>query len=644
MTTNHEFLALIELLIEADDLYYNSGNTYMTDAEYDRLKKKAFSIDPSHDYFAKVGSDVRGGKIKLPYTMGSLDQVHENEFLPWCQKYNLMGKSVIITEKLDGISCMLVYRNGELEIAYSRGNGVEGADITRHVRKLKNLPFVLKGEDYMTIRGELIMKNDTFNDNGWDTEYKNPRAAVAGTMNRSDSNNDILGDIDFVSYEIVATNGTMNNTKLEHLNKLEKLGFDTVARFEVKAVDSTVNDEFLTEMLSVFREQGGYELDGIVITANNIEQAQGKRNAISLNPEHSCKYKIEETGATTLVEALLWEISKNGLFKPRLMVEPVELNGTTVTYITGNNAKFIYDNEIGLGAEIYVIKAGTVIPQCKAVIKPASFSSMSYHDYFNSMIDGVLGVGNWSWNETGVDIIVNDHHDHGTVKFKQVLDFVETLNVDLLKEGSLQKMFDTFGWWDCTFDQIILEMVDLKEKEWNSAVGANGSKSYLSLHRRLQNLELSTLIGASKHMGAGFGVRKAKSLIAGSNKVVWDLDVLDVVMMEGFEEKTARQAVEGLKELKPLYDALMDSGYINLVTISKTNELEGMQVVMTGFRDAELSAEIEKRGGKIGSGVSKKTTYLLTYDASSNSGKAQKARELGVTVMTPDDFKDLFNL
>ena len=88
----------------------------------------------------------------------------------------------------------------------------------------------------------------------------------------------------------------------------------------------------------------------------------------------------------------------------------------------------------------------------------------------------------------------------------------------------------------------------------------------------------------------------------------------------------------------------MDSGHINLVTISKTNELEGMQVVMTGFRDAELSAEIEKRGGKIGSGVSKKTTYLLTYDASSNSGKAQKARELGVTVMTPDDFKDLFNL
>lgn len=146
-------------------------------------------------------------------------------------------------------------------------------------------------------------------------------------------------------------------------------------------------------------------------------------------------------------------------------------------------------------------------------------------------------------------------------------------------------------------------------------------------------------------MGIGFGVRKAKALIAGSSEDdIWNLTAVDIAMMEGFDTKTAAAAVKGLKETKVFVDALLATGYVNLVKIVKTDELKDVQVVMTGFRDPDLAAEIEKRGGKMGSSVSKKTTYLLTYDANSNSGKSKKARDLGVTVMTPDDFKDKFNL
>lgn len=269
----------------------------------------------------------------------------------------------------------------------------------------------------------------------------------------------------------------------------------------------------------------------------------------------------------------------------------------------------------------------------------------TFDQYFTETLNAAAGIGNWEWNENRVEVILKNANKNPQVKFKQVLDFVEKLNVELLKESSLTKLFDAFDWWNEDYEQIIYTMLDLKQKEWEKAIGSNGVKSYLSLHRRLQNLELATLIGASKFMGIGFGIRKAKALIAGSSEDdIWNLSIVDIAMMEGFDNKTAKQAHDGLIETKKFVDNLLNSGYVNLVTVTKTDELKDVQVVMTGFRDPDLAAEIEKRGGKMGSSVSKKTTYLLTYDANSNSGKSKKARDLGVTVMTPDDFKDKFNL
>lgn len=632
--TSLDFDDIIDLLTKADDAYFNStAPDTMTDSEYDRLKKRAFGMNPSHAYFSRVGADIRGGKIRLPYTMGSLDQVYEGEFIPWCRKYGLFGRKIVITEKLDGISCMLVYRGGELEIAYSRGNGTEGADITRHVKQLKSVPKKIANEDYLVIRGELIMKIAKFEEN-WKGEFKNPRVTVAGTMNRSESNVKILEDIDFVAYELLATNGTPEPTKTDQLEKLAEIGFETVYWTNSTMTDK-FTDEFLTAILKQCRLDGDYELDGIVITADEIEQAQGKRNSVSLNPEHSCKFKVNDESSIVKAEVtrVIWEISKSGYLKPRVEIMPVDLFGTTVTYATGFNGKFIRDNGIGTGAKIRITKSGTVIPYIVEVTAPALRTALPDQTTF----------GKWGWNENDVEIVLENADSNPQVKFKQVLDFVEKLNVELLKESSLTKVFDAFDLWGESYENIIYTIIDLKQNEWEKAVGSNGVKSYLSLHRRLQNVELATLIGSAKFMGIGFGIRKAKSLLAGTDNV-WGLDVVEVSMMEGFDTKTANQVVNGLKETKKFIDTLLSSGYVTLVTITKTDELKDVQVVMTGFRDPDLAAEIEKRGGKIGSGVSKKTTYLLTHDAKSNSGKSKKARDLGVTVMTPDDFKDKYNL
>lgn len=633
-TTDLEFDDIIDLLTKADDAYFNSTMPdVMTDSEYDRLKKRAFSINPSHSYFSRVGSDIRGGKIKLPYTMGSLDQVYAGEFIPWCRKYGLMGRKIVITEKLDGISCMLVYRKGELEIAYSRGNGVEGADITRHVKTLHNVPSKLSGEDYVVVRGELIMKVADFESN-WKGEFKNPRVTVAGTMNRTESNAKILADINFVAYEILATNGEAEPTKTDQLEKLAELGFDTVYWVNTVMTEK-YDDEYLTSILKQCRIDSSYELDGIVITADEIEHAKGQRNSVSLNPEHSCKFKVNDDSIPAEVTRVLWEISKSGYLKPRVEIMPVDLFGTTVTYATGFNGKFIRDNGIGIGAKILITKSGTVIPYITDVTAKAVRTMLPEESVF----------GKWGWNENEVEIVLENADDNPQVKLKQVLDFVEKLNVELLKESSLTKLFNTFNLWDESYENIIYTIIDLKQNEWEKAIGSNGVKSYLSLHRRLQNVELATLIGASKFMGIGFGVRKAKALIAGAGDTgVWGLTATDIALMDGFDTKTARQAFDGLQKTKTFINNLLSSGYVTLVTVTKTDELKDIQVVMTGFRDPDLAAEIEKRGGRIGSGVSKKTNYLLTHDVKSNSGKSKKARDLGVEVMTPDDFKDKYNL
>lgn len=194
---------IIALLKECDDAYFNNGESPLSDREYDTLKRRAFLMEPSNEYFVQVGSDVRGGKIKLPYSMGSLNQVYEGEVKDWVTKYGLHKQDVVVTHKLDGVSCMLVYNNGKLSIAYSRGNGIEGADITRHIKKIPSVPSTVDA-DYLVVRGEIIMDIDKFTKK-YSSLYKNARNLVAGMLNRKRTEDDELKDLSFIAYEVVAT-------------------------------------------------------------------------------------------------------------------------------------------------------------------------------------------------------------------------------------------------------------------------------------------------------------------------------------------------------------------------------------------------------------------------------------------------------
>lgn len=618
----------IKQLMEWDEAYHN-GDALVPDVQYDEVKIEAQKRFPNDPYFMRVGADTRGGKIKLPYVMGSLTQIYKGDVEKWVSKYQLGKEEIVISDKLDGVSCMLQYKNGQFQIAYSRGNGVQGADISRHIKKLPSIPMTITGNDHLTIRGEVIMKNDVFEKN-YAEDFANPRNLVAGAMNRKETNQDTLNDIDFIAYQIVDCGSEYKTTtQIEDLELLNKLGFKTVPYVNFNG--NKLNDDVLTVTLAAVRNDSDYELDGIVLTINKDESQKTLSNSSSLNPEHSVKYKVLSEGSIVKANVVdvIWEISKSGFYKPRVEISPVRLFGTTVTYATGFNAKFIYDNAIGPGTVVSITKSGSVIPYILNVTKPTK-AKMPYGDSL------------WEWNESEVEAIVINPDSHPEVIFKQVLSFFETLDVDLLKEATLKKVFDIYDLAMKDYEFIIEFIIDLMEIEWTKVIGSNGEKIYASLQRRLENLTMAKYLGATKYLGFGFGVRKANLLLKNLDKDtdVWNLTVDDIVSFEGFDTKTAEKIVDGLQKASDFIQRLQ----LTLVEEEKGSELNHLNVVFTGFRDKEFQEKLEKNGAKVSTSVSKKTTHLITAEPNSTSSKAKKARDVGVTVLSLDEFKEEFNL
>lgn len=635
--------SLIEQLKQYDEAYAE-GDSLISDKDYDALYRKAKAADPGNAYFAAVGSDVRGGKEALPYVMGSLDQIYDQkEWLNWVKTYDLNGKDVVISDKQDGISVMLIYRHGRFEKAFSRGNGMEGADISRHVRSvpsvIKDLTAELGDEAYIAIRAELIMPIATFEAKYAGT-FKNPRNMVAGCFNRTTTDASILADIQCITYQVVAYSGIIPtgvkgitpyatiDSKAQELQALRSLGFIVTPAVTVKA--DTLNDSELRRLVTEAKAQSKTELDGVVVTINKYDDMDSQRRSkTTLNPEHSIKYKVAAEGVATTVVDVLWEVSKNGFFKPRVQIAPVELGGVTITYATGHNAKNIFDNGIGPGARVLITRQGDVIPYVSEVLLKAT-PKMPTED--------------WDWNENGVEAITTDENNPN-VKFKLLLSFVETLQVELLKESSLTEVFNRLKLADVSYAEAVYVLFELLDGEWVKLVGANGNKIADSLRRRGENMTYETFLGAVKYLGFGFGVRKAKALLSQiSYEDLLSASEADIAKLDGFDTKTAKNIFNGIQDANALLEDLMADGFVTIVKEVKTSELKGLNVVFTGFRDGDLEKAIEAAGGKIGSGVSSKTTHLLTTDPKSNSGKAKKARDLGVKVWSPEQFKDEFNL
>ena len=620
----NELEAMIAL---SNEIYRNAASgepTILTDPQYDMLVDILERRFPDSAVPECIGAPVERCKAKLPYPMPSMDKIKPNtgSLAKWEKKMAALAKkrgdtsapSYVCSAKLDGVSGL--YTTEGKPALYTRGDGSEGQDVSNMIPHLR-LPAVKD----IVVRGEFLFSKAVFAEK-YQKKYANARNLVSGVVNAKKSA-DIgkYGDLDFVAYEVMKP--VMKPS--EQMDFLVQQGFNTV----LNRTEKTLSNELLSELLQDWRHTYAYEIDGVIVTDDNLHKRKAQ------NPEYSFAFKmvLSDQLAETTVEEVIWTPSEYGYLKPKLLVTPVTIGGATIKYVTANNARFVVDNKIGVGTVILLERAGDVIPKVSKVITPSQEPQMPDVPYV--------------WNDTHVDIMLEKPAENKAVQLRNLAGFFASIGVDGLGPGSAKKLFEA-GY------DTITKVVHATEEQMQGAIGkANGSKVFKSLHETLPITPMAKLMSASGILGRGMGSKRIQhALDMYPNLLTMPSgDVAAaVIKAEGFAKKSAQQLADGLPEFKAFLEGLdispgeaaaasASASASVTAPVAKDGPLKGIKVVFSGGRHPELEKEIVAQGGDISSSVSKTTTFLVLKDVDSTSGKAKKARELGVPIVTVEGLR-----
>ena len=631
---------LENILKEASDAYYNTGEPVLDDDDFDELLDIFRINSPNNPLLNEIGAPIRSEIVKepLPYWMGSMNKVKPNtkELSSWINKNK---PPYIISEKLDGVSALLSFNFDEPNtiMLYTRGDGKMGQNISYLIPLLDlNNDDILKKvkTTKISIRGELIMKQSLFEEK-YSSTYPKCRSLVSGNINAKRPDVNIIKDMDFIGYEVILddTNEkdnikTVNNITIEKQFKLiKKLNFKCV---NYKILKEEPSSELLTKELLDMKTKSEYEIDGIIISNNksNIKNKSG-------NPKYAVafKTKLDDQMATTVVVDVEWNPSKHGTLIPRIKLKPIVIGGDTIKYTTGFNAKYIKDNCIGIDSKLNIIRSGDVIPYINEVL------SISKNK--KPLLPDKEKYGEWKWNETKVDIVLVDSGSSKEVKIKELIAFFATLKISGVSQGIITKLvdngFNTIKAICIMSTDSFLTLPGIKEKM--------STKLYTNIHNVIDKpIHLSKLMTATNLFKGGLGEKKLLVIVNKYPQIMEksNISIDDIIKCDGFSKKTSKAFLTGFKKFKTFIEehpfikyevkSLSSFGKIN-------NKLKSAFIVITGFRDTKLEEEIISMGGTIQNTINSKTTLVLVKDISSTSGKVKKAKELNIKLLTCEQFK-----
>jgi NAD-dependent DNA ligase len=610
---------LVEMIRFCNDAYYNKSEI-ITDNEYDILKEFTQHKYPNNETILEIGAPISGkSKVKLPYEMASMDKIKpdSNSLSAWMKKYS---GPYVLSCKLDGISGMYVSENGK-QTLYTRGNGIVGQDIS-HLIKTLHLPII---EGY-AIRGEFILTKQVF-DTKYKSEFANGRNLVAGIINKK-TVDPKAKDLHFVAYEIIHPE---MHPSLQ-METLQKLGFEVVQNKTV----NHLSNEMLSELLVDWRESYEYVIDGIIVTDDKIYQRK------SGNPEHSFAFKmvLSDQVAEAKVVDVIWTPSKNGYLKPRVRIEPISLGGVNIEYATGFNGKFIQDNNIGIGAIITIIRSGDVIPHIKSVTVPATTAKMPNVPYV--------------WTDTHVDIVLENVGEDETVQEKMVTAFFVHLEVDGLSKGNVKRLFKE-GY--NTVPKILkMSISDFEKIEGFKTKMAE--KIHSSIQEKVKKASLLDIMVASNKLGRGLGERKIKPILEMYPDILVSTDsaetkIENLKKVAGIGNENAVSFVQNIGEFmeflkecdleNKLQGTILEKPVEVVITEeNKSHPLYQKKIVMTKVRDKEIIESLPKFGASLVDSVKKDTFVLIVKDKNDTSNKVEAAKKLGISIMTPEEFKTVF--
>jgi len=619
---------LAEMVVLTNELYRNQ-EPILTDNQFDILEDFIRDNFPDNDVIKQIGAPIHVGKNKatLPYEMWSMDKIKPDTKALDNWKAKFSGPYVLSC-KLDGVSGLYTTEGDEPKL-YTRGDGKVGQDVSHLIPYLR-LPSKKAangaGGKGFVIRGEFIIPKMIF-ENKYKKDFANARNLVSGIVNQK-TIDEKAKDIHFVAYEVIVP--TMKPS--DQFDFLKKLDIEIVL-FEKVGSSSELTNELLSNLLVDWRKNYVYEIDGVIVADDKSYPRK------SGNPEHAFAFKmvLSDQVAESKVVDVLWSPSKDGYLKPRVQIEPIKLGGVTIEYATGFNGAFIKDNNIGVGTVVEIIRSGDVIPYIRKVVVPAEEAKMPSVPY--------------KWNDTHVDIMLEDALSDETVKEKNITGFFRGIGVEGLSSGNIARIIK--AGYDSVPKILNMTVDELKSVEGFQLKSA--TKIHDGIKDKIATASLVTLMSATNIFGRGFSEKRIELIMDAYpdtfNNGISDAEkIKKIAEIKGMAVKTAEAFVAKIDDF---LDFLMETDMFykliefekkhknkgaDVVGVNEEHPLYGKTIVMTGFRNKELEAKLKSIGAKIGTSVSKNTFLVIAKDKDDETGKVLEAKKLGVNVVSLAEF------
>jgi len=636
---------LINILNEASYEYYKNSNPIMSDYEYDKLYDELVLLEKDLNMTLSNSPTIN----VEPEVISSLEQVeHISPMLSLSKTKDISDlesflgdKEGLLSWKLDGLTIVLTYDNGELVSGVTRGNGVIGEVVTKNVKQFKNIPLSISYKKKLVLRGEAVIKYSDFEKMNEELDdslkYKNPRNLCSGSVRQLDSSVTKERNVNLVIFSLISIEDKIFNLKSEEYNFLESLGFEVVDRI-------SVNKENIESVVLDFKEKvKTYDIpsDGLVLTYDDKEYGNSLGTTAKF-PRHSIAFKWKDETANTKLTSIDWMVSRTGLINPVAVFNPVELEGTVVSRASLHNVSILRGLKLGLGDEISVYKANMIIPQ---VLDNLTKSN----DINIPDVCPVCGENTIIVNNGNVEYLycMNDFCVAKLIKRLSLFVSRNAMNIDGLSDAILTKFID---------ESIIKTYADLYRLSDHRETIINfegfGEKSYDNLINSIEKSKKVKLANFIYALGiSDIGLSRAKLICKKYNNdfsKIRNLSVEELSNIDGLGDIIAEKWVntfkneEFIKELEELLPYIKFTDTKN----NTNNILNDKTFVITGSIETfnnrdELVEFIENNGGKVVKAISNNVDYLINNDINSTSSKNKKAKELNISIISEEEFMKL---
>ena len=636
-----------EKLREASRAYYQEDREIMSNVEYDALYDTLSALEKETGIVLADSPTVNVGyeaveqlpKEEHERPMLSLDKTKEREALR-----EFIGEHpTLLSWKLDGLTIVLTYENGELIKAVTRGNGIVGEVITNNARVFKNIPLKISFKGRLVLRGEAIITysdfekiNETIGDA--DAKYKNPRNLCSGSVRQLNNEITAKRNVRFYAFSLVSAEGVdFRNSREVQFRWLNEQGFEVVEYRKVTA-------ETLDEAMDYFAEAvttNDFPSDGLVALYDDIAYGESLGTTAKF-PRNAMAFKWADEMRDTRLLEIEWSPSRTGLINPVAIFEPVELEGTTVSRASVHNISIMKELKLGIGDTIRVYKANMIIPQIAENLTGSGNAPIPHNC-------PACGQETIVKKENDVECLfcVNPGCPAKKIKSFGLFTSRDAMNIDGLSEATLEK-FIARGFIHDFGD--IFEISRYKDEIVE--MEGFGQKSYDNLMESLERAKETTLPRVIYSLGiANIGLANAKVICRHFDN---DLDRIRHASLEEVSDiDTIGPVIAGNlvayfkdEDNNRRLDHLMSFLHIQEDSPKQEQIFEGMNFVITGSlvhfgNRSEAKELIESLGGKVTGSVTKKTNYLINNEIQSNSSKNKKARELGIPILSEEDFRKL---